>query len=574
MDCFSTILFIHTAMISRSIKHDVYFMLMTALVLAVMPMGYACAVTLDELYGPIMPRGKMILNHEAQLYQARERGIHGNPSYSGFTADPETYSTANGFVLPLFSGADLAVSLVNGLPSSYDRLTKNNSDIVSSYQHYHADSFSQVNAALRTRAVRDEFELDMLLRHGGSDWNYSASASEAPSIFNYYDSDYQQVGFVWRFLPVAAVKGAITGLSWLERPLMDAGQMNVESGVTVYNGRVSRNREYFSPVAAQKQHYLFRTQAHAMIKTAVRFGVAPDVELKLGLGYKTPFKYKYSFELYNQDATSQQIQGAYSYGQWIEVPLEAYYRPSERLQWAVLAALKYVNQDLDYWDKSTAGLTSRHPQKKLDFYQIRPALVFKYLSGPLEGGQAGQEQYFRKKLLRRSQSLTSLEWRADASISDRNESNGAQNLADPYDVYRYPLEYFMSGTEYGAFLSGNNGTTPAQIEPQGYHEFRIGVNHGFTNTFNMSLFCGYRTRSRAHQFSLGDLSERYYKFHPYAYIDGGMDWRIFPQMLWMINAHYVPDYRTAMYSSLPSTPEEFKDRTAYIMATSGIQLIF
>ncbi|NTV29247.1 MAG: hypothetical protein HGA80_04110 [Candidatus Omnitrophica bacterium] len=532
------------------------------------------AATLDDFYGPLMPSGKMLYKSEADVYAMQERGIHGSASFSGFVSEPQTYSVRNGLTVPLWSGSELSVGLQNELPARYDRATKNNAGVVSSYQRYHLDLGQQLDLAGRYRRGSDEFTLGVFMKRGESDWLYGPTRESQPSIINYFDSAYEEAGVSWRHLSEADSGDTAASPAFFDRPLLDSRQLNIEGGLTVCNGRVTRHRQYYHPTASQAQQYLFRTETHAFPKVTVRYGITPDVEAGIGFGFKTPFKYKYYYELYNQSGTRQFISGTYSYDRWLELPLTLRIRPAERWEWLGAAEFRHVSQKLDAWQRSTSGTLTDYPQKKLDLYQMRPSLSLQYQGGPVGQGTPPDTLLPDKRMLGKGQSLSRLEWCKDISISRGNVVNGAQNLADPYDLYRYPLEFFREGTEYSALLSGNNGTTPAQVSPQNYHEFRAGLDYGFADTLNMGILVGYRTSAHTHQFSLSDLAQRQYIFRPFYYLDWNADWRVGKSVLLFSNVHFVPDYKTSMTSSLASTPEEFKDHTRYVVATAGVRILF
>ena len=121
-----------------------------ALVAAPVP-GAAGAAGLDDLYGSLVPAGKMLFVSRASVYRMHETGIHGSTSFGGFESQPDLYSLTNGVVLPLVPGSELALSLGHDLPSRYDRSTKNNSDVVSALQRYHLVQGQEADISGRLR---------------------------------------------------------------------------------------------------------------------------------------------------------------------------------------------------------------------------------------------------------------------------------------------------------------------------------------------------------------------------------------------------------------------------------------
>lgn len=536
---------------------------------AVQAPGLSGAAGLEDLYGDLVPAGKMLFVSKGSAYLMHETGIHGSASFGGFESQPDTYSITNGVVLPLVPGSELAVSLGNDLPSRYDRSTKNNSDVVSALQRYHLVQGQEVDISGRLRRGRVEWAARAVLKHQETDWNYATGLDTEPIYFNYFESAYQDFGLEIRYLSPEDVPRRSGGISLLDRPLLEKGQFALEGTVAAQGGRLTRDADFY---LANKQdiHYSFRTDLRPAPGLLWRYGLTPSAEAGIGLACKLPFRYQYFYELYKASGKTQFLNGVFSYDRWLEVPVALRFRPSDRWEWQGSANARYVRQDLDIWEKKESGAYLDHERKRLGYYNFQPALGVKYLTGP--DGEGAYADAGGRRLLPRGQFLYGLEWKADITALRKNSSTGTMNFTDPFSLYRYPVDFFVGGTEYAAFFSGNSSSTPAQVDPQNYHEFRFRTAQGWSGWLNTRLAFGYRSRATAHQFSLNDMGDRAFKFRPFFYFDGGIDCRLGESVTLSLDAHYVPSYRTEMLSSVH--PEQFKEETRYAVFAAQIRVLF
>jgi hypothetical protein len=183
-----------------------------------------------------------------------------------------------------------------------------------------------------------------------------------------------------------------------------------------------------------------------------------------------------------------------------------------------------------------------------------------------------------KNLLAQGQCLVEVSYQQDVTSLHKNANCGTQNMIDPYNIFMYPLDAFVYGSEYSTFYTGNSSRSAANVLPQNFFFYLMGLKYGLTSRLNAGVRVGYRSSSRLHHFTLGtpnqvyDLKNRYYQFKPYYFFDVLSDWRLTRNSIISVAWHYVPEYDTLVRIS--GLAKEFKTRDEYGDLAVNLKVLF
>ncbi len=503
------------------------------------------AAQLDDLYGPLIKSGQSLLTLRGEYYSMWEKGHHGSASFDFFHSRPHEASLLSGLRFAPIQGLDVELGYQYTFPQRYDRPTENNSDIITSYQRYSTEGLSDFTLNTRFRQGEGEYYLDVLEKRHKSRWDFSVSQTAPPILFNYFQSNYEDIAIGARFAHHNA-----------------PGEFSSEWELGYKNGRLDRVGTFY---VADIQHrsYHHRTHEHFTPRVLLRVGLNDQLQAEGGLAYTSPMRYQYDFRQYKDSGLTNFISGNYTWDSVVKVPMALRYYPSEDLNMSMTLDYTFIKQSLSYWEMAESGILTEYPSKKLKYYNLKPKLEVIYLTTPTHE-RVGGDDLLTGQFLVRNQWRASLNVMTDRTSLKKNGANGAQNIVDPYNVYLYPVENFVSGTEYAAFFSGNTALTPANVSPQNYIQTGGSINYGINDGVELGLGSGFRGESRLHQFSLNDLSDRYYIFKPYYYVDVSAKFRLTKSSTVSFNVHFVPDYKTILNTT--SNPEIFTDHTRYIEA--------
>ncbi|UCC94867.1 MAG: hypothetical protein JSW40_08655, partial [Candidatus Omnitrophota bacterium] len=206
------------------------------------------------------------------------------------------------------------------------------------------------------------------------------------------------------------------------------------------------------------------------------------------------------------------------------------------------------------------------------YYNTKPTLRLAYL---YDNGARGEQDSFSrltKELLLQNQWLVEFQYQKDITSLDKNSSNGPQNIIDPYNVFSYPLDYFVEGSEYAVAFAGSHSSFATNVVPQNYHLLQTVFTYGITDTLNIALTAGYRSENSLHHFTLNDLRSRFYTFKPYYYFDVASDWRITENSLLSFQSHFVPRYETIL--EYQGDPESYQSRNRYFEIQLAFKVLF
>ena len=165
-----------------------------------------------------------------------------------------------------------------------------------------------------------------------------------------------------------------------------------------------------------------------------------------------------------------------------------------------------------------------------------------------------------------------MRYEKDITSLNKNSANGPQNIIDPYNLFLYPLDYFVAGSEYATAFVGNFSRFAANTTPQNYHDAQASFTYGITDHISMGAKGGYRSSNHLHHFSLRDQRSRFYRFQSYYFFDFFGDCRLTKNSLISINAHFVPHYKT--YLDYPTDQQGYESKNRYIQGAVALTVLF
>jgi len=530
---------------------------------------YLNAAEIDNFYTLLLKQGQYLYSTEARYFGMYEKGVHGSASFDGFDSYPHSAAFYNALRFSPLDSLDMEIGYGHTFSDSYIRPTRSTLGVVTSFQRYKLDYFQDFFFKLNARRKSTEIYLDIVEKRQKTNWSYTGSRDSQPNYFNYFHSNYEDFKLGLQYLSVEKVTSEVSGLSNWSRSLLGDGQFNIETEAGYRNGRLDRSGTlYVSPPA--DYNYVHHARAHILPKVRFRYGFNDNLELESGVGYTTPFKYSYEYKFYR--TTSNFINGTYKTGNNFDIPVKLIYRPKNNWELKFSSDFNVRRQRLDYWEKETDDSITTYETKKLGYYNVRPTLALTYLSKAKEEIKKMDIPEARNSFLRKNQFLWGFQLEKDITYLNKGSSNGTQNVLDPYNVFLYPVDFFVTGSEYAAYFSGNSATTPANVSPQNFYKTEMSFIYGLKDTFNIGLTSGYHSGSAVHQFSLSDLADRFFLFKPYYYVDLLSDWQVTPASFISFNLHFVPQYKTRMTSSVH--PQDFRVEARYLSASLGYKIRF
>ncbi len=527
------------------------------------------ALELDDLYEPLLQKGKFLYKEKIEYFKLREEGTHGNASYDRFSSTPYLYFFDNSIRFSSIIDAELGFK--ETYPSGYKRLTYNPAGSLSDTQKYNITYFRAFLLKLRARKENSEFYLTAANNGQKSDWNWATAPNEA-QYFSYIRSNFQDIEGGIRYLSPGKDKGKKNNstLSKIKRPLLCKNQLNLESSIIYKKGKVRRNTSYYS--LSRAYNFYHTLMPHASPNITMRWGLKENPELESGLCYTTPLKYKYEYKQYNADSSSLFVTGNYKLENSFRFPLRLRYRSGDSFEAVILTDFDYCEQKLDYQQKNTDNTVTTYPVKRLKFYNVRPALRLTYLFDGKNTTESDEFSSLTKDLLNKNQCLLEFEYEKDITHLDKKANNGAQNIIDPYNIFLYPLDYFMIGSEHAAFFAGNTTNYATNVIEQNYYKFKGSLNYGLRDNLNIGLGAGYHSDSSLHTFTLYDKKTRFYRFKPYLFFELFFDWRVTKTNLISFKSNFVPNHVTFM--SREGDPKDYESKTRYFNLSLSIQTLF
>lgn len=507
-----------------------------------------------------------------------EEGVHGSPTYENFDSEPSYYSLNTLFRTSFKDKLELTLASRQAIPAEYTRSTYFPSGNLGVVQDYRLNYLSDYALNLRFRQEPIETYLSILEKTQKDNW-HSFSFPGPPDFFSYIRAHYEDFKIGLRYLSDYTSRSQDTNLSLVSRALLNQNQLACDLQLGYRKGALRRNTYFYSGGTKIPYNFYHRLDQQYIPRAAVSYGLEKNLEIESGLAFGSPYKYHFEFKRYFAGVTS--LNGSYKMDENFEVPLSLRYRMRDDFEMHFSSDLRFCRQRLDYWATSNLGVLTSYPSKELNYFNTRPTLELTYLYG---ANATILEDYFSSvtdNLLAKGQFLIKLACERDITSLDKNEANGPQNIIDPYNVFQYPLDFFVAGSESSTFFTGNTSNSACDTLPQKYFAYQGTFKYGLTSRLNAGFRIGYRSGFRLHHFTLGnittaptpyDLKSRFYTFKPYYFFGFISDWRPGKNFLVSLGWNFVPEYRTIL--KIEGYDEEFKSKTKYNSVWLTVKTIF
>jgi len=527
------------------------------------------AADLDDISGQLVDTKNYLYEGKTYYYKSAERGIHGLASFDTFDASPYILSFENFLTFSILKNLEVSAGLEEAFHSRYKRLTYNASSLVS-VQNYRIDYSRKYGLQIRFRKKQVEAFLDISgNRHKGK-WDYAPYPADT-NFFTYILSHYEHFNGGIRYMSKDYDNTPQTNLSALTHPLMNQDQFFVEIGLGYKKGNLKRNTSYYTDIDYYYTYYHDLTY-HLNPQLKFRYGFMKNMEFEAGIIYTTPFKYRYEYTLYYPTYLSDIITGTYKLENNFSIPAGFRYRPLNNLEISVSSPINIIKQRLDYWKKNTDNTTTTYPSKELIWFNATPSLAVTYLIDSEKQMTTDTFSAKTKNLLIKGQWLIKCRFESDITYLHKNSANETQNIIDPYNVFLYPTDYFVFGSEYAALFTGNLSRYATNVNPQNYYTVQIGLIHGLSDFFNIGTTAGYRSGSSLHHFTLHDRARRCLKFKPYYFIDSLCDLKLTKNSLITFKSHVVPYYES--FLDREGAPKQYRARNTYFELSLSLKILF
>jgi|GEM_PF-1012020 len=533
------------------------------------------AATLSERYGELLSGGDLLLTQDVSYFYMSEAANHASPAYEAVASQPEYLTLGTTLAFSLGDSAEMSVGHAQALPTDYRREIFDPAGALNTTQDYELNYMRDYALGGRGRVGRFEPYVSFLEKTQKVSWR-AAVIPQLPSYFSYIRLHFEDAEAGVRFLSDGDGTGALSSnLSLLEGPLLDAGQVDADLRLSYNDGKLRRNvAYYFGGLISDNMYHDLKNQFMPGLRAA--YGWSDGLEMTAGVAYAPP--YSYIFEYRRLSGAGLAItHGDYEARHEMEFPLGLRWRPSENAEVLFASDIVYAQQRLDYWQRATTGVVTTYPTRKLKYLNTQPSVTLTYLWG--RGKEIARDAFnrFTKTLLAKGQWLVKFHGKRDVTTLDKSAGNGAQNRIDPHNVFLYPLEYFVGGSEHATYFTGNTSTSAANVAPQNYSLFRFDALYGLTDRLSAGITVGYSTSSRFHHFTMGsssayDLQARNYVLKPYWFFGVPCDWRPTENSLVSLVWHYVPRCRSAM--GVAGQAEDFDAKTEYHSVTVKVQILF
>jgi len=528
---------------------------------------------LDDLYTPLLGRDNFFYQAEFDYFKLKDRGIHGDVvyDYENFKSSPYLFSLYNSLRVPALSFLDLQLGFKQTGPLDYTRYTFTSPGRLAVAQDYDLDYFQDYSLLLRARRENLEFYLQTLGKRQRTNW-YSKVYIPPPSWASSYAQTYfLDITLGLRYLTPHKDNGRKLSLAQLIRPLLEDGQLNLEAQLGCRKGKLRADTHYYW-FGLYRYRFFHDAGSHLIPQFTLRYGLNKDLEITSGLYYVTPLEYDYAFKLYTPAGTTRYIAGTYELKDNFCFPFRLRYRLRDCLEIMFSSDLNYVSQTLNYWRKELDNSRTVFPVRELTYLNSRPTLKLTFFYDNDKNMQEDDFSALTKNLLLKDQYKMELEFQRDITHLKKNQANGPQNIIDPYNVFLYPLDYFVGGTEYATFFTGNTINFATNVTVQNYYLIQAHLNYGLTDWLNLGLGAGFRSDSSLHHAALSDMESRFYKFDSYCFFDLICDWQTTKNSLFTLTFHFVPRYKILLEHH--GYPQRFKSDNKYFQTSLAFKVLF
>ena len=552
-------------------KNNCLCRIICVLVFAVMWIPASFAASLDDLYAPLLAKNSYLYQAKISHYGMAESGEHGNASFSRFESDPGLVNLSHSLRFSPLVGLDAEIGYGHYFPREYRRSTYDGPTLaLDTVQEYTLDYFQNYFLKLRFRRGLFETYIQFQEKRQKAKSDSTLLLNDTVS-FDDIDSHYEDLNFGIHYLSQGEGAQNTNSYFQMTRPLLADQQVNVEFNVGFRNGKVKNTSDIFLGSTLFVREYTHQLRPHFIPEVLLRYGISDQIELESGFSYTSPFKYNYQYKQFNATFPNL-ITGTYTIENNLKAPLKLTYRPTDDLSFSFRSDFNYIKQRLDSWEKENDGSSTIYAVRKVRYYNTQPTLEISYFHQAEKLLVKSEFSSLTKQLLRHEQYLMSFRYQHDITSLKKADGNGTQNIIDPYNVFLYPLEQFVAGTEYGTFLNGNRTTRAAAVSPQNYYVLETSLMVGLSDTFNAGMDIGYRSSNSLHHFTVHDLVERFYRFEPYYYFNWIADWQVKENSLLSFKVHYAPQYKTFLETSADAT--QFEDETRYYEVSLALKALF
>ena len=531
------------------------------------------AADLDDIYTPFIAQDKFLYQAEIYNFDMSEEGIHGSSSFGDFESDPSLLSVSNSLRFSPVSGFEVEAGYGQFLPREYSRLIYDNpTAVLDIEQEYTLNHFQDYFLNLRLRKGLFETYLTVQEKRQKAKADAVLFLNDMIS-FDDITSHYEDFKLGVRYLSKEETPLERNSYFQITRPLLAERQINMEAGVGFRNGRVKNISDICYGNIPYLHEYFHQLRPHFIPEVLLRYGLSDRFEIESGFSYTTPFKYNYEFRQFNASYPNS-ITGTYEIENDFKTPLKFIYRHADSISVKFSSDFSYVKQRMDSWEKEFDNSITVYNTRKLRAYNTKPTLELTYFH---DAGQQISENEFSsltKQMLKREQFLLSFQYQKDITSLKKADNNGAQNVIDPYSLFLYPLDLFVSGSEEGTFFLGNKTARAAEVQPQNYYLLETSLIYGLRDFLNVGLEVGYRSGSSLHHFTVHDLADRFYKFEPFYYFTFLADWKVKENNLLSFKAYYVPQYKTFLDTTDPLQPDQFEAETRYYAVSLAWKILF
>ena len=544
------------------------------LALIILWSSWSDAANLSDIYMPHVAKNKYLYEIEVTSFDMVEEGSHGGTEFSDFNSDPSLVSAFHSLRFSPISGLEVEAGYEHYFPREYTRSTYDGpTPFLDTVQDYTLQYFQDYFFELRYR--KNAFETYVQFQEKRQKSKVDAVLLLGNTIsFDDINAHYEDLNFGARYLSEGTGSQAKNTYFQIIRSLLSDQQINLEMNVGFKNGKVNDVADIYFNGDLFIRDYFHQLRPHFIPAVLLRYGMNDHLEVESGFSYTSPYKYNYEFKQFNP-TTQFSKAGTYSIENNFKVPLKLTYQPEDHNVSVMLSAdFNYIKQRLDSWEKLVNNSITSYNARKLRYFNAKPTLKLSYFLDADKQILSDEFSSLTKQLLSQKQALISFQYQKDITGLFKADGNGAQNIIDPYNVFLYPLDLFVSGSEYGTFFSGNKVTRAASVQPQNYYLIETSLMYGIKDYLNAGLEVGYRSGNSLHHFALHDFDDRFYRFAPYYYFNFLADWQVKKNSLLSLRVHFVPQYKTFLETSLSTQPKQFEAETRYYVASIAWKVLF
>jgi hypothetical protein len=525
---------------------------------------------LDRLYKPLVPKNKLFFGLDAQYFNNDNYSNDGTATVDKYLRGARYTTLGSLLKISPLKWLEAGVGFSEILPQDRKEEVFNRpEEELTTVNYYKLNYFQDYTFSLRARAQAMEAYLNIEEKRQRSKRKVQ-TLPNPPNTFNRILSHFEDFNLGLRYVSGSAAQVDSSNLSKLDRPLMGDGQLNLEGQIGYRAGKVKRNIYYTS--GSTDSIYIYnKLYYHLLPEVNLRYGLSKDAEVETGLSYATPFKYKAEQDQYYTNATSRFTVGTYHLENNFCLPLRMRLRPLDNLQLAFSSDSSYADQRLDYYKKNTDGSITNYEAKKISYFNTKPSIGLTYLFDADKEIEEDEFSLLTKDLLRKNQFLANFIFEKDITHLWKNAAATTQNIIDPYNIFLYPLDFYLYNTEYATISAGNATSFATNILPQNYYQIKASFDYGLTDALNMDLTLGYHSSSALHHFTFYGLSDCFYKFKPYYFIDFSADWRITPNSALSFNSYFVPEYHVSLDIG---QPYEYRSKSRYYNLSLSLKALF